>query len=97
MLQVEMTTKSLNSGDVFILDAGLVLYQWQGKSSGTIILMTIKLKLLLLISSSGPSERLKAAQLTRAISDERGGKASIIVLGMFPVVVYSFNLQRNLT
>jgi gelsolin len=31
--QVELKTSSLNDGDVFILDAGLQLYQWNGKSA----------------------------------------------------------------
>jgi len=34
MVQVEMKRSSLNSGDVFILDAGLTIYQWQGRKSG---------------------------------------------------------------
>jgi len=34
MIQVDMHRMSLNSGDVFILDAGLNIYQWQGKASG---------------------------------------------------------------
>jgi len=32
--QVERSHKSLNSGDVFILDNGLTIYQWNGKNSG---------------------------------------------------------------
>lgn len=32
--QVPIDVKSLNEGDVFILDAGLKLYQWQGKKAG---------------------------------------------------------------
>jgi gelsolin len=32
--QVDMAASSLNSGDVFILDNGLDLYQWNGKSAG---------------------------------------------------------------
>jgi len=32
--QVELSHKSLNSGDVFILDAGLDLYQWNGRKAG---------------------------------------------------------------
>ena len=34
-IQVPLSHTSLNSGDVFILDCGLMLYQWNGsKSSG---------------------------------------------------------------
>ena len=29
-----MSHKSLNSGDVFIIDAGLNIYQWNGKKAG---------------------------------------------------------------
>jgi len=32
--EVELKSSSLNDGDVFILDAGLQLYQWNGKSAG---------------------------------------------------------------
>ena len=32
--QIELTCASLNSGDVFILDNGLTIYQWNGSSSG---------------------------------------------------------------
>jgi len=32
--QVDLTRDSLNSGDVFILDNGLTIYQWNGKKSG---------------------------------------------------------------
>jgi gelsolin len=32
--QVPFELASLNSGDVFVLDAGLTLYQWQGKKAG---------------------------------------------------------------
>jgi hypothetical protein len=31
--QVELATSSLNDGDVFILDCGLTLFQWNGKSA----------------------------------------------------------------
>jgi len=31
---VPIEAKSFNEGDVFVLDAGLNLYQWQGKSAG---------------------------------------------------------------
>jgi len=59
--QVPLSGESLNSGDVFILDKGLKLFQWNGKSS------------------SG-QERMKAAQVARAISDERKGLPRVTVL-----------------
>jgi len=58
--QVDKTFKSLNSGDVFILDLGLKLFQWNG-------------------SKAGPQEKMKGAQLCRAVSDERKGQAKISV------------------
>jgi gelsolin len=58
--QVDKTYKSLNSGDVFILDCGLQLYQWNGKKAG-------------------PQEKMKGAQLCRAIDDERKGKPTVTV------------------
>jgi len=58
--EVEKSHKSLNSGDVFVLDLGLKLFQWNG-------------------SKAGPMEKMKGAQLTRAISDERKGQAKIQV------------------
>jgi gelsolin len=33
-MQVDLSVNSLNSGDVFILDGGLIVYKWEGKSSG---------------------------------------------------------------
>jgi gelsolin len=59
--QVDMTHKSLNSGDTFILDGGLSIYQWNG-------------------SKSGPQEKMKGAQLCRALVEERKGRAKAIVL-----------------
>jgi len=32
--EVPLAVASLNDGDVFLLDAGLILYQWNGKSAG---------------------------------------------------------------
>ena len=49
--QVPCTTGSLNTGDVFILDAGLQLYLWNGpdanmyeKSKGALAMQRIKVK-----------------------------------------------------
>jgi len=53
--------KDLNSGDNFILDTGLHIWQWNGGHS------------------SGP-EKLKAAQLSQAIHDEREGRPKITVI-----------------
>jgi gelsolin len=58
--EVALSHKSLNSGDVFILDKGLDLYQFNGKRSS-------------------PGERIKGAQLARAIDDERKGLATVHV------------------
>jgi len=59
--QVPLERASLNSGDVFILDAGLIVYQWNGLKAG-------------------PGEKMRGAQLCRAIDDERKGKAKVDVL-----------------
>jgi len=59
--EVELSHKSLNSGDVFILDAGLKIFQWNG-------------------SKSGPQEKMKGAQISRALADERKGLPRINVL-----------------
>jgi gelsolin len=59
--QVPLATASLNSGDVFILDAGLNIYQWNGKKAG-------------------PQEKMKGAQLSRALDDERKGLPKVHVL-----------------
>eukprot|EP01089_Gocevia_fonbrunei_P018483 TRINITY_DN624_c0_g2_i1.p1 TRINITY_DN624_c0_g2~~TRINITY_DN624_c0_g2_i1.p1 ORF type:complete len:392 (-),score=123.85 TRINITY_DN624_c0_g2_i1:65-1189(-) len=59
--EVPLKRESLNHGDVFVLDTGLKLYQFNGKNSST-------------------GERGKAAQLARAVDDERGGKPVVIVL-----------------
>jgi len=59
--QVDLKRDSLNSGDVFVLDAGLKLYQFNG-------------------SKSGPQEKMKGAQLCRALDDERKGKPTVTVI-----------------
>jgi gelsolin len=59
--QVDMSHKSLNSGDVFVLDAGLKLYQWNG-------------------AKAGPQEKMKGAQLCRAIDAERKGLPEVLVV-----------------
>jgi len=58
--QVELSGESLNSGDVFILDFGMNIFQWNG-------------------SKAGPSEKMKGAQLCRAIDDERKGLPKVHV------------------
>jgi len=60
MREVACTNASLNSGDCFIYDAGMDLYQFNGKGS------------------SG-AERVKAAEMARAIDDERKGKPNVHV------------------
>jgi gelsolin len=59
--QVDLERGSLNSGDVFILDLGLKVFQWNGKKSG-------------------PQEKQKGAQMCRALTDERKGRAKSFVL-----------------
>lgn len=59
--EVELSHKSLNSGDVFVLDKGLDIYQWNG-------------------SKAGPMEKMKGAQLCRALVDERKGRPKLRVL-----------------
>jgi len=59
--QVESSHNSLNAGDVFLLDAGLAIYQWNG-------------------SKAGPQEKMKGAQLCRAIADERKGAPRVHVI-----------------
>lgn len=58
--EVPIAIASLNSGDVFILDAGLNLYQLNGKNSAG-------------------QERVKGAELARAIDAERDGKPVVKV------------------
>jgi gelsolin len=59
--QVPLACSSLNSGDCFILDNGLTIWQWNG-------------------SKAGIFEKNKAAELSRAIDDERAGKPEVEVL-----------------
>jgi len=56
----ELNSKQLNSGDVFILDNGLEIIQWNGNKSSV-------------------AERRKAADLSQAIAQERGGLAKVKV------------------
>jgi len=60
-IQVPLSRDSLNDGDVFLLDTGMVLYQWQPEGASV-------------------AEKAKAAQVARAIDDERGSKVDIKVL-----------------
>jgi len=56
----ELSHKMLNSGDVFILDNGLEVIQWNGNKSSV-------------------AERRKAADLSQAIAQERGGLVKVKV------------------
>ena len=56
--EVPLKSTSLNSGDIFILDAGLKLLTFMG-------------------SQASVPEKLKATNLSQAISDERGGQAAV--------------------
>lgn len=58
--EVPMAVSSMNKGDIFILDAGMDIYQWSG-------------------SKAGIMEKGKAAELVRALDDERGSKPKIEV------------------
>jgi gelsolin len=60
--QCPASTDSLNQGDVFILDIGLKLYQFQP-------------------AGAGAGEKAAAAQLARAIDDQRGSKVEVHVFG----------------
>jgi len=59
--EVACKRDSLNGGDVFVLDAGLDIFQWNGRKSG-------------------PSEKARGAQFSRATAEERRGRAKIHVL-----------------
>lgn len=58
--EVAFSTDSLNSGDVFVLDAGLDIFQMNGREAGAM-------------------EKAKAAELTRNLDSERGGKPNVWV------------------
>jgi len=58
--EVPLHISSLNSGDVFVIDHGLDIYQMNGKECGAM-------------------EKTRAAELTRALDSERGGKPQIWV------------------
>lgn len=60
--EVELSATSLCEGDVFVLDAGMNIYVWQGKGCGM-------------------NERARAAQLARAIDDERKGLPEVHTFG----------------
>lgn len=60
LVEVPLDAKSINSGDVFILDLGLLLIQFNGKKS------------------SG-HERVKAAEVCRALDDERSSIPEVVV------------------
>lgn len=61
MVEVPLCASSLNEGDVFVLDNGLMIYQWQGKGASA-------------------REKMRAAQLCRALDDERKGIPEVQVI-----------------
>jgi len=64
LVEVPLEAKSVNSGDVFILDLGLLLIQFNGKDS------------------SG-RERIKAAEICRALDEERSNIPDVVVFEEF--------------
>jgi len=64
LVEVPLDPKSINSGDVFILDLGLLLIQFNGKDS------------------SG-HERIKAAEVCRALDEERSNIPDVLVFEEF--------------
>jgi gelsolin len=58
--EVTLARDSLNSGDCFILDQGLTIFQWSG-------------------TEAAAKEKGRSAQLTRAMQEERKGRAKIVV------------------
>jgi len=64
LVEVPLDVKSVNSGDVFILDLGLLLIQFNGKDS------------------SG-HERIKAAEVCRALDEERSNIPDVLVFEEF--------------
>lgn len=59
-MEVPMNHTSMNEGDVFLLDQGMKVFIWQGKSAGIF-------------------EKNKAAELARAIDDERKSAVDITI------------------
>jgi hypothetical protein len=86
----------MNSGDVFILDLGLELYQWQGKmhKKKFFVFVLLIFSFLFLGSESGPSERLRAALLVRAIDEERAGKPLVHVIDESDVPNVDVNVRK---
>jgi gelsolin len=79
--QVELSASSLNSGDVFILDTGMKI--WQVRFS---VAHRSRLRLLCHVRQwngrqSSPNEKAKAGQICRAMKSERGGKPELINIG----------------
>ena len=69
--QVDLDAASLNEGDVFILDAGLTIYQWNGKSAN----MQEKFKALELATKIKDAERGGKAKLVFLESSQSGSEA----------------------
>jgi hypothetical protein len=66
--QVELSARSLNEGDVFLLDAGLTIYQWNGSSASR----QEKFKGLELATKIKDSERGGKAKLVFLESGDQG-------------------------
>jgi len=64
LVEVPLTPESINSGDVFILDLGLLLIQFNGKESSGL-------------------ERIKAAEVCRALDEERSNIPEVLVFEEF--------------
>jgi len=92
-VQVELSAKQLNDGDVYILDAGLTLYQWNGAQANR----QEKFKGLELLTKIKDSERGGKA---RAVFLESGQKSADVdeffrVLGGSPADVRSADAEGS--
>jgi len=62
--KAKLSWRSMNHGDVFILDTGLKIYVWNGREAGRL-------------------ERIRGySEACRIREEDRGGRATIIIIGM---------------